>query len=247
MRLALVADEFAAVAGGFHHAGEGFGGRVGHGGVGPAVKNDRGRRAAFHVMRGRNIFRLGAEALGGNPGAEACEVEARHRREHEGGVEEDEGVGHGADGGVFAGLVEAGDDRGGGDVAAGGAAAGRDAVRVEPEARGVGAQPADGGFGIGHAVDGLRVLSRGDAVVGGDGDHAARGEGAAVLLELCRRTVGPASAEKENDRGAILLWWAGGLEDVQRELGVADGLVDFGARALEGRRVGVGGERSGDR
>ena len=47
------------------------------------------------------------------------------------------------------------------------------AVEVDAEARGVGAYPADAGFGVGYAIRRLGVLPRLDAIVRDDGDHAA--------------------------------------------------------------------------
>ena len=185
MRRALGADEVAAVAGGLHGGGEGFGGGVGDGGVGFAVEDDRGRRAFFHVVGGREIFRVGAHALGGHARAEVGDGEAGERGEDERGVKENEGVGDGADFRVVAGAFETGDGGGRrGEVAAGRAAARGDALRVETEARGVGAEPADGGLGVGHAVDGFCFLPGQDAVVGGDRNHSPGGEGTAVLFEL---------------------------------------------------------------
>jgi hypothetical protein len=165
--------------------GESLGGRVGHGGVGLAVKDDRGRCAFFHVVGGREIFRGGAHAVGGHAIGEITERETGQRGENERGIEEHEGVGHGADGGVFAGRFETGErGEGGGEVSAGRTATGGDAARIDAEAGGVGADPAERGLRVGDAIDGFYIVARGDAVVGGDGDQAAGGEGAAVLFKL---------------------------------------------------------------
>src|SRR5690606_35102498 len=48
--LPVVTDHFATVAGGFHHVGESLDRREGHGPVGAAVLDDRGRHARFDVM-----------------------------------------------------------------------------------------------------------------------------------------------------------------------------------------------------
>ena len=185
MFLALGADEFAAVAGGFHHGRKRCGGRVGDGGVGFAVEDDGGRCAFFHVVRGRNVFGIGAHAFGGDAVAHVGEFQAGEWGKDEGRIEEHEGVGERADLRVLAGAFETGDggDRSG-EVAAGRATTRSDALRVDAEAGGVGADPASGGLGIGDAVCRFYLVTRGDAVVGGDGDHPARSEGAAVLFKL---------------------------------------------------------------
>ena len=60
------------------------------------------------------------------------------------------------------------------------------------------------------------------AVVGGDRDHAARGEVAALLFELLRRAVDPAAAEEEDDGGTFVARFViGRFEDVELELDVA--------------------------
>ena len=64
------------------------------------------------MVRGRDFFRGGAEALLGHARAKALKRETRHRREHERGVEEHERIGHGADFGVLGGLVEIGERAG---------------------------------------------------------------------------------------------------------------------------------------
>ena len=247
MFLALGADEFAAVAGGFHHGRKRCGGCVRDRRVGFAVEDDGGRCAFFHVVRGRDIFRIGAHAFGGDAVAHVGEFQAGERGKDEGGIEKHQGIGERADLRVFAGAFETGD---GGDrsseVTAGRAAASGDTLRIDAEADGVGADPAGGGLGVGDAVCRFYLVTRGDAVVGGDGDHPARGEGAAVLFKLRGRTVGPAAAEEEDDRGTVRFGdGCGRFKNGERELGIADGFVDLGAGVGEGGRIGLGGDERG--
>src|SRR4051812_46003444 len=72
--LALVADKFAAVAGGLAEAVVGFGGGIGDGGVGLAVENDGGWRAGREVVRRGEGGAFSTEALGGQVGTEAGEA-----------------------------------------------------------------------------------------------------------------------------------------------------------------------------
>ena len=104
------------------------------------------------------------------------------------------------------------------------------------------AEPAHRGFRVGDAIDGFGFLPRGDAVIGSDGDDAARREGAALGFKLGRRTRVPAAAKKEHDGRAIFLRGAEGFKNIERERGVADGFIDLGAGTCHHGRVrGLGG------
>ena len=90
-------------------------------------------------------------------------------------------------------------------MAAGGAAGSNDAVGVHTEPEGILANPSNGGFGVQDALQRLGAVPGGHPVIGGHGDHAARGEVSAVMLKLFRRTIAPAAAEEEDDGGFGLL------------------------------------------
>ena len=161
--------------------------------------------------------------------------------ERGGRVEQDHGVRHGTDGGVFARFVEFFDRAcRGGEVAAGRAAAGDDAVGIDAELGGMSAYPADRRLGVANAIDSLHAVPAGDAVVGRDAHDAARGEVTALRLELRRRAARPAAAEEEDDGGPLVARRVtGGFKDVKLEVDVARGLVDVLFHAhVKLRRVG---------
>lgn len=159
------------------------------------------------------------------------------------GIEENEEVWFGADRGVIGVGIKFFDDRGGGgEVATGGAATGGDFIGVDAEFIGVAADPADGGFGVGDTVFDFDVVPRGDAIFGGDGDHAAIGEVFALFLELFRGAAFPAAAEEEDDGGGVGIGRViGGVVDVEGEFGAVDGLVGFLFRGALGCFGGSGG------
>ena len=151
------------------------------------MEDDRRRHAFLDVMERGDLGGFAAELLLVEAGAEALEVKAGKRRHHGAGVEEHERVGQAGDRLVVLRGVESGQggDRGG-EVSTGRTTADGDALRVDAEARGVGADPAHASFGVGDAIGRLGVLAGLDAIVGDDGDHAAGGEVSALRLELGR-------------------------------------------------------------
>ena len=121
-----------------------------------------------------------------------------------------------------------------------GRVAGRhDAVGIDAEPGGVCAHEADRALGVLDALDGLDVLAAGHTVVGGDRDHAPRGQVFALRQELLRRAAGPATAKEEDDGRALVARLAAlGRKDVELELRVAGGLVGFDRRARHVGRIG---------
>ena len=243
--LARVGDELAFGAEGDGFVAVGFDGVDGDGGIGFAVEDDGGRGSALEVVEGGEVVGGDAHAFCRDTGGE-----------DEGGVEEDEGVGAGASLFDFAGFFEAGDGGGGGgEVAPGGTSTGGEAVRVNAEALRVEADVAEGGFGVAEAGIDFDLVTGGDAVVGGDGDHAAGGEELGLVFELGGGAVGPAAAEEEDDGGAgVGGGVARGVVDPEAEFDVSDGLVDLFVGAGEDGRVlrlgegreSEGGEKEGE-
>ncbi len=217
----------------------GLDGADGDGGIGFAVEDDGGRGSALEVNERREVVGGDAHAFCRDTGGE-----------DQGGVEENESVGAGAGFFDFAGLFEAGDGGGGGgEVAPGGASTGGEAVRVNAEALGVEADVAESRFGVADAGIDFDLVTAGDAVVGGDGDHATRGEELGLVFELGGGAVGPAAAEEKDDGGAgVGGGVAGWIVDPETEFDGADGLIDLFAGTGEDRRVlqlGEGGESEG--
>ena len=134
-------------------------------------------------------------------------------------------------------------------MAPGGTSTGGEAVRVNAEALRVEADVAEGGFGVAEAGIDFDLVTGGDAVVGGDGDHAAGGEELGLVFELGGGAVGPAAAEEEDDGGAgVGGGVAGGVVDPEAKFDVSDGLVDlFVGAGEDGRvlRLGEGRESEG--
>ena len=90
------------------------------------------------------------------------------------GIEEDEGVGAGAGGGVLAGLIEAAErGDGGGEKSTGGSASDGDALGIETEVGGVLADPTHGGERVHDRLVLRRLVARADAILDGDRDHPA--------------------------------------------------------------------------
>ena len=73
----------------------------------------------------------------------------------------------------------------GGEVTTGGASRCGNLVRINAETLGIFPDPGDGSLGVFHAFHHLHAMpGLLDAVVGGDGDHAALGEMPGLILEL---------------------------------------------------------------
>ena len=243
--LAGIGDELAFCAEGDGFVAVGFDGADGDGGIGFAMENDGGWGSSFEVVERGEVVGGDAHAFCRDTGGE-----------DEGGVEEDEGVGAGGGSFDFAGFFEAGDGGGGGgEVAPGGASTGGEAVGVNAETLGVEADVAEGGFGVAEAGIDFDLVTGGDAVVGGDGDHAAGGEELGLVFELGGGAVGPAAAEKEDDGGAgVGGGVARGVVDPEAKFDVSDGLVDLFVGAGEDGRVlrlgegreSEGGEKEGE-
>ena len=134
-------------------------------------------------------------------------------------------------------------------MASGGASTGGDTVGVNAEALGVEADVAKGGFGVAEAGIDFDLVTGGDAVVGGDSDHAAGGQELGLVFQLGGGAAGPAAAEEEDDGGAgVGGGVAGGVVDPEAEFDFADRLVDLLAGTGQGGRVlqlGEGGEGEG--
>src|SRR5690348_5720960 len=76
MPLPFEANQFAAVAGGFHSGGEGLCRDERDGAIRPAMENNDWRRARPDMLNGRQQLRFGAQALDRKPRAEAVDGQA---------------------------------------------------------------------------------------------------------------------------------------------------------------------------
>ena len=78
----------------------------------------------------------------------------------DGRVEQDQAVGPRADGGILARFIESVDGTGAGrHMAPGGTAASRDACGIDAQPLGIGSNPTDGRFSVGHALLGLCAVA----------------------------------------------------------------------------------------
>ena len=238
MPLAFVGDELNGITFFLCLLGKQFGGFKVYGFVGRAVEDDGWRKVGTDIVVGRKLLRRYAHAFfqTGDLFWIRRGLVSFHRREDEGGIEEDERVGHGADGGVIGWFVEGADGaKRAGQMPAGRAATGGDAVGVDTEPLGVLSHPADGGLGIAEASDGLYAVAAGHAVFDGHGHHAAGGEIGALFFKLFWGAAVPSTAEEKDDGRALL---AGlvvfGFKDMNGQFDIIDGFVDFSARTGQG-------------
>ena len=102
------------------------------------------------------------------------------------------------------------------DMPTSGAARGDNFVWVYSEFFCVGADPANGGFGIFGSVEGGGFVSASDAVFCGVGYHAELGEILCEFVELFWGAAVPAASEEEDDGGTFL-----------------GGLVPFGIKGVQ--------------
>ena len=228
--LAIVNVEFAAGAGFFHGGLIAFQGGDGDELVIRAEEGDGGWGALADVVGGGEVF----------PVVFYFRVAPFARAVVEDWIEEDEGVGDGADLEILTVFFEAFAVCGGcGDVTSGGASTGGELVRIDSQLGGVFTDPADGGLTVFDAFLGSGLVLALDPVLGGDGDHAFRGEVFAVRVELGGTATDPAATKEEDDGGTFVGGFVAlGIEDVELEGGGADFFVgDLGVR---GR---IGGER----
>ena len=101
------------------------------------------------------------------------------------GIEKNEGIGTAAHRAVFSGFVELGiRPGGGGDVSSGGTSPRGEFVGVDSEFFRVAANPSHGGLTVLDTFAGIRAGVFLGAVVCADCDHPARGEVAALRVEL---------------------------------------------------------------